>query len=369
MLCCPGLLTGALILPLASNLSILVLGRVLSAMSAWLAYPSANILISETVHPSLRGYLGPFTSVFLALGMWQSYLMGYILPWRTMCWVLTYQPVLLLLCLYFVKETPYWLAGQGRQEEATASLKWSRGKDWNVSEEITEILDNTPGRPPGLGERVKTASSASFLRPLSMAGSLFFLCQYTGISTLMVFMTPVFADSGLTLDPALAPAIIGAVRVVTSCCSSAALGKANRKYMFSSCSLLLSFCCAAISAFSYWREDILATSRLLGLLPLVITIIMFIAHAFGINGVMHLITGEVFPSKVRSLGSSFTLTIAMTGNAINSSLYPAILSISSFSIVFLLYSIGSLVLAVTAWMIVPDHRGLSLNRIEEEEGR
>ena len=34
-----------------------------------------------------------------------------------------------------------------------------------------------------------------------------------------------------------------------------------------------------------------------GLLPLLIAILMFIAHAFGINSVLHLLTGEIFPTR------------------------------------------------------------------------
>ena len=34
-----------------------------------------------------------------------------------------------------------------------------------------------------------------------------------------------------------------------------------------------------------------------GLVPLLIAIVMFIAHAFGINPVLHLLTGEIFPTK------------------------------------------------------------------------
>ena len=87
-----------------------------------------------------------------------------------------------------------------------------------------------------------------------------------------------------------------------------------------------------------------------GLVPLLIAIVMFIAHAFGINPVLHLLTGEIFPTKwttvtelriktkmdrwlktlknqkqlirVRSLGSSLTLCLAMCGSAANSTCYP-----------------------------------------------
>ena len=222
----------------------------------------------------------------------------------------------------------------------------------------------TRQRPPGLSERFATLRTPAFLRSLSISGGLFFLCQYTGISTMVVFMAPVFKDSGLTLDPRLAPVIIGSVRVFTSCCSSAALKRANRRHMFTSCSFLLGLCCAAMAAFSHWRETLLPLH--LGIMPLVIAILMFIAHAFGINAVMHLITAEMFPGRVRSLGSSLTLTIAILGNALNSSLYPIVQGATSFSCVFAIYSGASLVMAMLAGLVIPDHRGLSLVRIERD---
>ena len=36
----------------------LLTGRVITSISVWLCYPSATVLISECVHPSVRGYLG-----------------------------------------------------------------------------------------------------------------------------------------------------------------------------------------------------------------------------------------------------------------------------------------------------------------------
>ena len=311
LLCCPVLAAAYLTLPLAPSLAWLVPARVLAALGAWLAYPSANILVTEFVHPSVRGTLGSFTSLFLALGMLQSYLLGYLLPWRTMCWLLLFQPPLLLLLLLLLPESPQWLAMQGRREEAAASLAWARGGAWDASAELEELL--TRERPPGLTERLATLTSRPFLRSLAISGGLFLLCQYTGISTLVVFMAPVFEDSGLTLDPRLAPAIIGTVRVATSCCSSAVLRRANRRVMFSSCSLLLSLCCAAMAAFSHWRLALLSLSPALGALPLAIAILMFMAHAFGINAVMHLITGEMFPGAARYVAITLTLTLTWPG--------------------------------------------------------
>ena len=75
---------------------------------------------------------GVFSSIFLALGMFESYLLGFLFHWRTMCFILSSQvnmvenlhwrcfqisfasqPVLMALALFFVRESPYWLASKG----------------------------------------------------------------------------------------------------------------------------------------------------------------------------------------------------------------------------------------------------------------
>jgi len=361
LLCCPLLLLGYIVLPLSHSLTWLVSARLVTALGAWLAYPSANALVTEFVHPTVRGSLGSFTFLFLAIGMLQSYALGYLLPWRTMAFVLSYQPPLLLLCLLLLPESPRWLALYGRHQEASDSLSWARGPAWPLGTELEEMLTSTRQRLPELSinlvRRLATLKSTVFRLSLCLASSI----SLFGISTMKIFMAPVFKDSGLTPDPRLAPVIIGSMQVFTSCCSSAALNQANRRYMFASCSLLLDFCCAAMAAFSHWRDTLLPIH--LGIMPLVIAILIFVAHlclgAFIINGI-HLIMAEMFPGRVPSLGSSLNLTIAILGNALSSSLYPIVQGATDFY-VFAFSFVASLFMAILAVLVIPDHRDLRLD--------
>merc|ERR1711862_628028 len=173
--------------------------------------------------------------------------------------------------------------------EAKNSLQWSRGAKFDISEEFDEIVkkkeEESKTKTSNFQDKIRTVFSLTFLKCFCCSGVLFFLCQFTGITSLVVFMTNVFKASGLTFDAKLAPIIIGGVRVTTACFSSAALRTGNRLYMYCTCSTILSICCFLLASFSHWREDFLSTHSLFGFLPLVITITMLIAHAFGINSV------------------------------------------------------------------------------------
>jgi len=368
LFCCLPLLVGNIMMSLSPSMAWLLTGRVITSISVWLCYPSATVLISECVHPSVRGYLGVFPSIFLAGGMFKSYLLGYLLHWRTICWVLCLQPVIMCVVVACIKESPYWLVQKGRKEEARNSLQWYRGEKYDITEEFDEIVkkkeEESKTKKGNLCEKIQSVFSLTFLKCFCCSGILFFLCQFTGITSLVVFMTNVFEASGLTFDPKLAPIIIGGVRVTTACFSSAALRTGNRLYMYCSCSIILCICCFLLASFSHWREDFLSTHSVFGFLPLVITITMFIAHAFGINSVLHLLTAEIFPTSVRSMGSSCTLCFAMVGNAINSTFYPVIQKHAGFSGCFWFYSACSLAMAVYAYIVIPDNRGLSLVKIE-----
>jgi hypothetical protein len=118
------------------------------------------------------------------------------------------------------------------KEEAQAALQWYRGEHFDITEELDEIVkkkeEESKTKSSNFNEKIQTVFSLTFLKCFCCSGILFFLCQFTGITSLVVFMTNVFEvrssfsevhvhnlhnqASGLTFDPKLAPIIIGGVR-------------------------------------------------------------------------------------------------------------------------------------------------------------
>jgi hypothetical protein len=129
---------------------------------------------------------------------------------------------LMLLLLPFIKESPRWLAAQGRMDQALANLAWIRKRnidDPAVVEEFNEVCaalqeekDNTAG-----------ASWSETMKPgnrirMFIAFAMFFLQQWSGQNSVNYYAPDIFRSIGLvgTKTGLLSSGIYGIVKIVAT---------------------------------------------------------------------------------------------------------------------------------------------------------
>jgi len=361
------ILTGLILMACANSFTMVLIGRCLNSFGIWIGYPSANVLVSEVVHPSVRGTLGVVPSIFISGGLVVSYLLGYLFDsWRIMTWILLFQPVLIFLALFLMKESPYWLIKKERKTEAESSLQWYRGSEYSIKSELDDLLKKNKEQNLDSNKEstLSIIFSLKFLKAQSCSGLLQFCYQFSGIPALVMFSANIFQEANLSFDPRLAPVLIGVTRVFLGILSSLAMKSGNRKYIFCFCSFLLSICSLGISGVSYYRTTYLDSPSWLGYLPFILILIMFMAHSFGCLPVMNLLTAEVYPTAIRSLGNGTSTCLGMGGSGVVAALYPHIQRMVGVQGCFAWFSINALILTIYAFCIIPDFRGLSLTNIE-----
>ena len=122
-----------------------------------------------------------------------------------------------------------------------------------------------------------------------------------GISTMVIYMTNIFQDSGSTMDPLLAPVIVAGTRVLTSGLAAFVLRYASRRHLFVLSAVLIFTSTFTIATFSYMRTSDCcfdaAVKDSLGHVPLLAVIAMFVGHALGVVPVCQLLAAEVNQQK------------------------------------------------------------------------
>ena len=239
----------------------------------------------------------------------------------------------MIFSMWACRETPYWLVENMREEEARRSMRWYRGELYDITGEIEEIITNkrekevTEKTGGSVCSLFNTIASPTFLRPFSCAGVLYILAQWTGISTMVFFMTTIFQQSGSSLDPSLCPVIVAPIRLVTAGLAFFVLRYANRRYLFVISSSIIFLSTATIATFAYINtSDVVLDldsemKETIGLVPLLAVICMFVGHALGVVPVCQLTAAEVFPTEIRTLGSGICVAVATVANAVNSKVW------------------------------------------------
>ena len=122
------------------------------------------------------------------------------------------------LSCFLLPETPYWLIEKNRYEEAEDSLRFYRGPNFDISDEIDEIHKKHLSKPESKSVvmLLKRIFSSAFLKPYMCIGIIEALFNISGFEITLVYMVDLLRETGSGIDPYLGPVIIGAVRFVTS---------------------------------------------------------------------------------------------------------------------------------------------------------
>lgn len=124
---------GPLAMSLAPSISMLSLGRLIAGVGAGAATVVGPIYVSEVAPPGARGFFGAFTQVMTNVGILLTQTLGYFLSkgnlWRVILAVAGVIGALELVGLFFVPESPTWLAEHEKAPLARRVLLRIRGGD------------------------------------------------------------------------------------------------------------------------------------------------------------------------------------------------------------------------------------------------
>lgn len=324
----------------------LIVLRLLIGIAVGADYPIATSLLAEFAP---RKYRGPLLGLYVTMwfvGAAAAYIFGEMLTglgadgWRWMLASAALPALLIVLARIGTPESPRWLAGKGRVEEANAVLQKVFGAHVTVADLPDEVKENFD---------VKALLRSGY------GGRMLFVTVFWTASIIPLFAVYAFA-----------PAILGALHLDGS---MAQIGSAVITVMF-----MVGCLIAVLVVNRMGRRPLMIHSflwsgialLLLGFFPEAPTAVimaLFIGYATLIGGtqiMQWVYPNELFPTEIRGSAVGLASSLSRIGAAIGTYLVPLALSGLGIGTTMLIAGAITLLGALISLVWAPETRGLSL---------
>ena len=347
-------------------------------------YPTAHMIISESIPSLSRGKLVLGAFAFQAIGALAGTAVGYgvlsTLPelsaWRWMYAIAVIPAVIVTAGRFFIVESANWLASRGRTEQAERSVR--------------RLLTRTPQYPTDIrlatraGSDPHGASSTSFMalfnrtnRRATILASVPWFIQDLGTYGIGIFTPTILAAAVGSASHDHARSVADIIHADIIAAEGSALITA----------LLIVGIAFAVVLADVLGRIVLQVAGFIGCAAgLVIaalstsfeggakTLLIFAGFMLfnfmtnlGPNAQTYLLAGEVFPTAIRGKGAGFAAAFAKVGAVLTAFLFPILLSTIGTSA--LLYGLvaTSILGAIVTWLARIETTGVNLDALERAD--
>ncbi|XP_022844345.1 sugar transporter ERD6-like 6 isoform X2 [Olea europaea var. sylvestris] len=299
----------------------------------------------------------------VTIGIMLAYLLGLFLPWRVLA-VLGILPCTVLIPgLFFIPESPRWLAKMGLNEDFETSLQVLRGFDTDISIEVNEIKRSVASSTKRTAIRFSELKRRRYLYPLMVGIGLLVLQQLSGINGVLFYSSNIFKSAGIASSKA-ATFGLGAIQVIVTGITTTLVDRMGRRVLLIVSSSLMS-ASSLLVAIAFYLGDILSehTRFALGILSLIGLVVLVIGFSIGLGAIPWVIMSEILPVNIKSLaGSVATLANWLTAWVVT--MTANLLFTWSKGGTFLIYSIASIFTVAFVKLWVPETKGRTLEEIQ-----
>ncbi|KAF7828863.1 sugar transporter ERD6-like 6 [Senna tora] len=298
---------GWLAISMASETSLLFLGRLLEGFGVGIISYVVPVYIAEVSPRTMRGSLGSVNQLSITIGIMLAYLLGLFFNWRVLAALGSLPCAMLIPALLFIPESPRWLAVMGMKEKFEASLQTLRGPHVDISIEAGEINESLAStNKTDTSVQLEDLKRRRYWFPLTVGVGLLVLQQLTGMTGVFFYSSNIFASAGITSSDA-ATFGFGAIQVVMSGVTVWLVDKTGRRVLLIASSSLMTLSLLMISAVFFMQGVVSNDSHLqkiLGILGVMGIVAMGVGYALGMGPLPWLLMAEILPPDIKGLGGS-----------------------------------------------------------------
>lgn len=213
--------------------------------------------VAEISQPHLRGMLSSTASMAVLVGVVIQFMFGTLMNWRTVALVSMAFPILSVLLLFIVPESPNWLIMKERYDEAQLSLAWLRGtKEVNYIQAEYKELYAQMIKNEGDAKRssISFYLQKSFLWPFALVSFTFLVGHMSGVTTLTTYAVQTFDLLEAPLDKYYCTLILGCVQLLGCITCVAAVHYVGKRFICFISLIGISVCFTAAATYAYYID-------------------------------------------------------------------------------------------------------------------
>lgn len=334
--------------------------RIIGGIGVGLASAVCPMYIGEISPANIRGRLVSLNQFAIIFGMLVVYFVNWGIAdgqsidwineigWRRMFLSEAIPASIFVLLLFFIPETPRFLAMKGKDQHALSIL--SRLNGINKGKIIFAEIKNS------VESNIKVRLF-SFGKTVIIIGILLSVFQqFVGINVALYYAPRIFESMGAAKDASMLQTIImGLINVIFTIVAIITVDKWGRKPLLISGSIGMAVGMIAIS--------ILAFNNVIGISTLVFIIIYTASFMMSWGPICWVLISEIFPNKIRGQAIAISVAAQWAANFFISSTYPLMMEFNSGG-TYLFYGLMSVLSAFFVWKMVPETKGKSLEEME-----
>ena len=334
--------------------------RLIGGIGVGLASAVCPMYIGEIAPANIRGRLVSLNQFAIIFGMLVVYFVNWGIAdgqtiewineigWRRMFLSEAIPASLFAILMFFMPESPRFLALRNKDEEALSTLTKFNGVE--KAKEILVDIKNT----------VTTSAKGklfSYGKVVIIVGVLLSVFQqFVGINVALYYAPRIFESMGAAKDASMLQTIImGLINVVFTVVAIMTVDKWGRKPLLITGSIGMAIGMIAIS--------ILAFQNIIGIATLVFIIVYTASFMMSWGPICWVLISEIYPNKIRSQAVAIAVAAQWAANFFISSTYPPMMEFSSGG-TYLFYGVMSILSAIFVWKMVPETKGKTLEEME-----
>ncbi|WP_083690014.1 sugar porter family MFS transporter [Colwellia sp. UCD-KL20] len=356
--------------------------RLIGGLAVGAASVLAPAYISEIAPPRLRGMLTSIQQVAIILGLFSSFLSNYFLvkisggstselwlgfhTWRWMFWIELIPAILFLVTLFFIPESPRYLAIKNKKDKGIDVLTRLFGAKAAITmwSDIRDSIGND--HTPKISDIFKTNTHK--LKPIIWIGiGLAVLQQLAGINVVFYYGAILWQAVGFSESDALLINIIsGGVSIFACFITLSLIDKVGRKPFLLVGSVGMSFSLLGlVTAFANGTLDSQGQLQLgdWGFTALLQANLYVFFFNLSWGPVMWVMLGEMFPNKIRGSGLAVAGLAQWLANFIITMTFPLLLASAGLAITYSFYTLFALISILFVLWFVIETKGKKLEQM------